>query len=324
MPAGRPPRALRALGGAQPGVQRRTGRARDRRQLEHLRRRRREPRRTQFGIRRAAGRCGAGAACRRARPASDGPAVGRGRPRRNGRGRRARGRASSSGFEALRRDPGRRRGCIAAAAAPRDARPAVRWLEQGAACRVSLLAAVRQFRYRGDARVAGHGWRPAGGRRCSRSWIMVRSASCDSPPAGECPEHGAVRARSTSELAAARPAGRAARSCFRASPGCSPPAWTCARSPRRRPRCCDASSTSSSRLQETLARSPMPIVAAITGHCPAGGTVLALYCDYRIMARGAFRSGSTKCRSACIPAARSSALSSAWSAVAGRGAAAAR
>jgi len=45
------------------------------------------------------------------------------------------------------------------------------------------------------------------------------------------------------------------------------------------------------RLQERLARSTLPVVAAITGHCPAGGTVLALYCDHRIMARGAFRIG---------------------------------
>lgn len=45
------------------------------------------------------------------------------------------------------------------------------------------------------------------------------------------------------------------------------------------------------RLQERLARSPLPVVAAITGHCPAGGTVLALYCDHRVMARGAFRIG---------------------------------
>ncbi len=45
------------------------------------------------------------------------------------------------------------------------------------------------------------------------------------------------------------------------------------------------------RLQERLARSPIPIVAAITGHCPAGGTVLALYCDHRIMARGPWRIG---------------------------------
>jgi 3,2-trans-enoyl-CoA isomerase len=34
----------------------------------------------------------------------------------------------------------------------------------------------------------------------------------------------------------------------------------------------------------TLARSPIPIVAAITGHSPAGGAVLALFCDYRVMA----------------------------------------
>lgn len=44
-------------------------------------------------------------------------------------------------------------------------------------------------------------------------------------------------------------------------------------------------------LCEALARSPIPIVAAITGHSPAGGAVLALFCDYRIMARGAFRIG---------------------------------
>jgi enoyl-CoA hydratase/carnithine racemase len=45
------------------------------------------------------------------------------------------------------------------------------------------------------------------------------------------------------------------------------------------------------RLQERLARSPIPVIAAITGHCPAGGTVLALYCDHRLMARGAYRIG---------------------------------
>lgn len=44
-------------------------------------------------------------------------------------------------------------------------------------------------------------------------------------------------------------------------------------------------------LCETLARAPVPIVAAITGHSPAGGAVLSLYCDYRIMARGDFRIG---------------------------------
>lgn len=36
-----------------------------------------------------------------------------------------------------------------------------------------------------------------------------------------------------------------------------------------------------------LARSPVPIVAAITGHSPAGGAVLSIMCDYRVMARSA-------------------------------------
>lgn len=45
------------------------------------------------------------------------------------------------------------------------------------------------------------------------------------------------------------------------------------------------------RAQAAIARSPVPIVAAITGHAPAGGTALAIYCDYRIMADGAFRIG---------------------------------
>lgn len=41
----------------------------------------------------------------------------------------------------------------------------------------------------------------------------------------------------------------------------------------------------------TLARVPIPMVAAITGHSPAGGAVLALFCDYRVMAEGSFRIG---------------------------------
>lgn len=40
-----------------------------------------------------------------------------------------------------------------------------------------------------------------------------------------------------------------------------------------------------------LARAPMPVVAAITGHSPAGGAVFAIHCDYRVMARGDFRIG---------------------------------
>ncbi|MFC5578553.1 enoyl-CoA hydratase/isomerase family protein [Lysobacter niabensis] len=34
-----------------------------------------------------------------------------------------------------------------------------------------------------------------------------------------------------------------------------------------------------------LTNSPVPVVAAITGHAPAGGCVLALCCDYRVMAK---------------------------------------
>jgi Delta3-Delta2-enoyl-CoA isomerase len=46
-----------------------------------------------------------------------------------------------------------------------------------------------------------------------------------------------------------------------------------------------------SHLMATLARSPIPVVAAITGHSPAGGAVISLFCDYRIMARGSFKIG---------------------------------
>lgn len=38
-------------------------------------------------------------------------------------------------------------------------------------------------------------------------------------------------------------------------------------------------------VARTLAESRVPVVAALTGHAPAGGCVLALCCDYRIMAR---------------------------------------
>ncbi len=44
-------------------------------------------------------------------------------------------------------------------------------------------------------------------------------------------------------------------------------------------------------LCATLARAPIPLVAAVTGHSPAGGAVLALFCDYRVMAEGPYRIG---------------------------------
>lgn len=41
----------------------------------------------------------------------------------------------------------------------------------------------------------------------------------------------------------------------------------------------------------TLAASPVPVVAALAGHSPAGGAVLAAHCDYRIGAQGSFKIG---------------------------------
>jgi enoyl-CoA hydratase/carnithine racemase len=44
-------------------------------------------------------------------------------------------------------------------------------------------------------------------------------------------------------------------------------------------------------LLRTLACSPLPLAASITGHAPAGGTVLALFCDWRIVAAGDWKIG---------------------------------
>lgn len=44
-------------------------------------------------------------------------------------------------------------------------------------------------------------------------------------------------------------------------------------------------------LLRTIALSPVPIIAAITGHSPAGGAVLAIFCDARIAAEGKFKIG---------------------------------
>ncbi len=44
-------------------------------------------------------------------------------------------------------------------------------------------------------------------------------------------------------------------------------------------------------LLETVACSPIPVAAAITGHSPAGGAVICLMCDYRVMSRGKYLIG---------------------------------
>jgi 3,2-trans-enoyl-CoA isomerase len=45
------------------------------------------------------------------------------------------------------------------------------------------------------------------------------------------------------------------------------------------------------RVSRALACSPVPIVFGLTGHSPAGGTVLAIHGDYRVLADGDFRMG---------------------------------
>jgi enoyl-CoA hydratase/carnithine racemase len=49
-------------------------------------------------------------------------------------------------------------------------------------------------------------------------------------------------------------------------------------------------------LLRSLAASPLPVVAAVTGHSPAGGAVLAIHCDARVMADGDFRIGLNEVR----------------------------
>jgi Delta3-Delta2-enoyl-CoA isomerase len=44
-------------------------------------------------------------------------------------------------------------------------------------------------------------------------------------------------------------------------------------------------------LLRAIATSPVPVAAALTGHSPAGGTVLAVFADYRIMSAGAYKIG---------------------------------
>ncbi|MGH8312901.1 MAG: enoyl-CoA hydratase/isomerase family protein [Gammaproteobacteria bacterium] len=49
-------------------------------------------------------------------------------------------------------------------------------------------------------------------------------------------------------------------------------------------------------LLREIARSPLPIAAAMTGHSPAGGAVLAIFCDTRIAAQGEFKIGLNEVR----------------------------
>lgn len=44
-------------------------------------------------------------------------------------------------------------------------------------------------------------------------------------------------------------------------------------------------------FSKALATSPVPVVAALAGHSPAGGAVLAAHCDYRITAGESFKIG---------------------------------
>lgn len=44
-------------------------------------------------------------------------------------------------------------------------------------------------------------------------------------------------------------------------------------------------------LLRTIAEMPVPVAFALTGHAPAGGIVIALFGDYRVMSGGNFRTG---------------------------------
>ncbi|MDX1554619.1 MAG: enoyl-CoA hydratase/isomerase family protein [Xanthomonadales bacterium] len=44
-------------------------------------------------------------------------------------------------------------------------------------------------------------------------------------------------------------------------------------------------------MLRTIGASPVPIAAAITGHSPAGGAVMAIHCDYRVMMKGDWKIG---------------------------------
>ena len=55
------------------------------------------------------------------------------------------------------------------------------------------------------------------------------------------------------------------------------------------------------RTLRALAFSPVPVIFGISGHSPAGGTVLAIHGDYRVMALGDFRLGLNEVQVGLIP-----------------------
>jgi enoyl-CoA hydratase/carnithine racemase len=55
------------------------------------------------------------------------------------------------------------------------------------------------------------------------------------------------------------------------------------------------------RVQRCIAQSKAPVVFGITGHSPAGGTVMAIHGDYRVMATGAFRLGLNEVQVGLLP-----------------------
>jgi len=55
-------------------------------------------------------------------------------------------------------------------------------------------------------------------------------------------------------------------------------------------------------LLRGFAESPLPIAAALTGHSPAGGTVLGIFCDVRFAAEGDFKIGLNEVQiGLCVP-----------------------
>ena len=44
-------------------------------------------------------------------------------------------------------------------------------------------------------------------------------------------------------------------------------------------------------LWHTFYTTPMPVASCISGHCPAGGLIIASCSDYRVMQRGKFATG---------------------------------